>query len=123
MSQKIEGQSIACIVECLLQALEDSFGLWSVIILHVKQIRRDVLQNVRGKREEERMEDLLVADMSSVIFGDNFTEPVWDVFIHFVEFYSLDYLLIFTLFLNNLSDFTLELLFVNEHISALAPII
>ena len=88
MSEEVEGQFVACIVESLLQALEDGLGLGPVIILHVEQIRRDMLQNLRGKCEEEWVEDLLIGNMSSVIFGNNFTEPVWDLFLHLVEIYS-----------------------------------
>ena len=69
------------------------------------------------------MEDLLIGNMSSVIFGNNIAEPVWYLFLHLVEIHSRNYLFLFTFLLGNLSNFVFKLLLIDQHVSALAPVI
>lgn len=124
MSQQVKGQLVTCVIDCFLKAAENWLSLRAVVFFHVEQILDAVLQHMGCKVEEEWVEYLLVTYMRSVIFVDDFVDPLRHFFLHLVEIYGLDCFLLFAFLpIFDLPDFSLELLFVDKHVRTLAPIL
>ena len=102
MGKKIERKFVASINHQPLKILESIGTLRSICILLVEQFNA-VFEQLRRKSEEERVEDLVISNMGSVILLDYVLYPFWYFFLYVIETNSLNFLLFLAFLMNYLA--------------------